>query len=296
MRVLLSEVNISEGKNQDIIEKTKNALLSVHGVKLIDLNSDTDHNRSVFTYIGGPEVVLEATKRLADTAIELIDMTKHHGSHPRMGAVDVVPFMPIKGVENDEAIKIAHEFGKYIGNKGIPVYYYEDAAHDPKRKSLVDIRKGQYEGLEEKLKNPKWKPDEGSVAFVPKTGAVIIGVRFPLIAFNVNLKTEDIEIAKRIAKSVRFLNGGFRYVRAIGLKLEDKGMVQVSMNLINYEKTPIYRVIETIRFEVSRFGVMIDSAELVGPVPLMALEEVIKYYLQAHDFSMNQIIETNMIG
>lgn len=295
MRVLLSEVNISEGKNDEVVEKVKAALLINNDVKMIDFNSDKDHNRSVFTYIGEPEKVLEATKRLADKAIELIDMTKHEGSHPRMGAVDVVPFVPVEGIEISEAVEIAREFGKYMGSKGVPVYFYEDAAVKPNRKSLVDIRKGEYEGLAEKMKKAEWIPDEGPKEFVPKSGALVTGVRFPLIAFNVNLRTNELEIANQIAKAVRNISGGFRFVRAIGLHITEKDMVQVSMNLINYSKTPIPRVMEAIRCEAARYGILISSAELVGPVPLLAIEEVVRHYLQVHDFSIKQIIETNLI-
>lgn len=296
MKVLLCEVNISEGRNSEIIEKVKSALLIKNDVKMIDFNSDQDHNRAVFTYIGEPEAVLEATKRLADKAIELIDMTKHKGSHPRMGAVDVVPFVPVEGIEIPEAVEIAKEFGRYMGSKGVPVYFYEDAAAHDYRKSLVDIRKGEYEGLAEKMKKPEWIPDEGPKEFVPKSGALVTGVRFPLIAFNVNLRTNELKIANEIAKVVRNVSGGFRFVRAIGLHITEKDMVQVSMNLINYSKTPIPRVMEAIRSEAARYGVLIASAELVGPVPLSALEEVVRHYLQVHDFSINQIIETNLIS
>jgi glutamate formiminotransferase / 5-formyltetrahydrofolate cyclo-ligase len=295
MKVLLCEVNISEGRNTELIEKVTEALLKNNNVKMIDFNSDKDHNRSVYTYIGEPEAVLEGTKRLADKAIELIDMTTHHGSHPRMGAVDVVPFVPVEGVTTEEAIEIAKRFGKYLGDKGVSVYYYEEASQNSNRKSLVDIRRGEYEGLAEKMKKLEWTPDEGPKEFVTKSGATVTGVRFPLVAFNVNLRTSDIDIANRIAKSVRNISGGFRFVRAIGLSITDKDMVQVSMNLVNYTKTPIPRVMEAIRTEAARYGVLIASAELVGPVPLMALEEVVRHYLQVHDFSIKQVIETNLI-
>jgi glutamate formiminotransferase / 5-formyltetrahydrofolate cyclo-ligase len=296
MRILLCEVNISEGINIELIEKITEALLKNNDVKMIDFNSDKDHNRSVYTYIGEPEAVLEGTKRLADKAIELIDMTNHHGSHPRMGAVDVVPFVPVEGITTEEAVEIAKRFGKYLGDKGVSVYYYEDAAFSESRKNLVDIRRGEYEGLPEKMAKPEWIPDEGPKEFVPKSGATVTGVRFPLVAFNVNLRTNDIDIANRIAKAVRNISGGFRFVRAIGLSITDKDMVQVSMNLINYTKTPIPRVMEAIRAEAARYGVLIAGAELVGPVPLMALEEVVRHYLQVHDFSIKQIIETNLIS
>jgi len=190
---------------------------------------------------------------------------------------------------------MARKFGHFVGSLGVPVYYYEDAATRPDRRSLPTIRKGEYEALAAKMLDPRWQPDEGPAAFNPKSGALVTGARFPLVAFNVNLRTTDLAIAQQIARAVRHINGGYHYVRAMGLALEDKGMVQVSMNLINYAKTPIPRVLETIRSEVARYGVAIAGAELIGPVPLGALEEVLKYYLQVHDFSMEQIIETALI-
>lgn len=289
MKVLMAEVNISEGTNKELIQKVKSALMEGSNVELIDLNSDSDHNRTVYTYKGEPSEVLEGTKRLAAKAIELIDMTTHTGSHPRMGAVDVVPFIPVKDVEISEAIDIAKEFGKFLGSIGVPVYYYEDAATSEGRKSLVKIRKGEYEGLCEKMKDPSWIPDEGPKDFVAKSGATVTGVRFSLVAFNVNLQTQDLEIGKKIVKAVRGATGGYQNVRAIALTLEDKNVVQVSMNLVNYVKTPIHRVFETIKSEARCYGVTVVGAELVGPVPLYALEDVLKFYLQVHDFSMDQI-------
>ena len=289
MKVLMAEVNISEGTNKELVEAVKSALMSGGNLELIDLNSDSDHNRTVFTYKGEPQEVLEGTKRLAAKAIELIDMTTHKGSHPRMGAVDVVPFLPVKDVEISEAIEIAKQFGKFLGSIGVPVYYYEDAATSEERKSLVKIRKGEYEGLCEKMKDPLWIPDEGPKDFVPKSGATVTGVRFPLVAFNVNLQTTDLEIGKKIVKAVRGVTGGYQNVRAIALTLEEKNVVQVSMNLVNYVKTPIHRVFETIKSEARCYGVTVVSAELVGPVPLYALEDVLKFYLQVHEFSMEQI-------
>ncbi|MGD9567585.1 MAG: glutamate formimidoyltransferase [Sedimentibacter sp.] len=289
MKVLMAEVNISEGTSIELIEAVKKALMSGNDVELIDLNSDSDHNRTVYTYKGEPRAVLEGTKRLASKAIELIDMTTHKGSHPRMGAVDVVPFIPVKDVELSEALEIAKEFGKFLGSIGVPVYYYEDAATSEERKSLVKIRKGEYEGLCEKMRDPAWIPDEGPKDFVPKSGATVTGVRFPLVAFNVNLQTTDLEIGKKIVKAVRGATGGYQNVRAIALRLEEKNVVQVSMNLVNYVKTPIHRVFETIKSEARSYGVGVVSAELVGPVPLYALEDILKFYLQVHDFSMEQI-------
>ena len=294
-QVVVCEPNISEGKNLDAVMQVLEEIRQVDGIKVLDVSSDADHHRSVFTYLGEPEQVLEATKAMAAKAFELIDMAKHQGSHPRMGAVDVVPFIPVRGIETEEAVEIARQFGRFVGGLGVPVYYYEDAATRPERATLPKIRKGQYEALEEKLKDPAWAPDEGPATFNPKAGAMVTGVRFPLLAFNVNLRTSDVSVADRIAKAVRHINGGYRHVRAIGLELEGTGMVQVSMNLVNYAKTPIPRVLETIRSEAARHGVNVAGTELIGPVPLGALEEVLKHYLQVHDFSMDQIIETALI-
>ncbi len=294
-KVLLCEPNISEGRDQTLIDQVFAPIQDTKGIRILDISSDSDHNRSVFTYLGEPEEILEATQNMAAKAIELIDMQQHQGSHPRMGAVDVVPFIPVRGMENVEAIEIARRFGKFLGDLGVPVYYYEDAAIQPGRSSLPAIRKGQYEGLEEKLKDPAWQPDEGPFTFNPKSGATATGVRFPLIAFNVNLRTDDLKIADNIARAVRHINGGFRYVRAIGLALESQGMVQVSMNLTNYIKTPIPRVLETIRSEATRYGVQIAGTEFIGPVPIGVFDEILKNYLQAHDFDLNQIIELALL-
>lgn len=288
MKRLLAEVNISEGTNQDLINQVKVAL-EKNEIEIIDIDSEQNHNRTVFTYIGKPNKVLEATKCLAEKAVELIDMTKHTGSHPRMGAVDVVPFIPVENITIEETVEIAKEFGKFLGSLGIPVYYYEDATSNPDRKSLVKIRKGQYEALEEKMKNEEWRPDEGPFEFVPKSGATVTGVRFPLVAFNVNLITENIEVCKKIVKAIRGATGGYKFVRAIALPLKKEKMVQISMNLVNYEKTPIHRVFETIKSEAKSYGISVADTEIVGPVPLMAVKDVLEHYLQAHSFSIEQI-------
>ncbi len=295
MKVLMCVPNISEGKNLALIENIALAIKETGQVKLLEVASDKDHNRSVFGYLGGPAAVLEATKKLTELALEGIDMRAHHGDHPRMGAVDVVPFIPIKDISSEEALLAAAEFGDYLGGKGVPVYFYEDAASKAERKSLADIRKGQYEALEEKLKDERWKPDRGPALFHPKAGATAVGVRFPLIAFNVNLNTANMEVADKIARSVRHLSGGYRYVRAIGVNLAELGQVQVSMNLTNYSKTPIHRVLETIRSEAARYGVTVAATEFVGPVPFNALEELVRFYLQAHSFTAGQVIEMNLL-
>lgn len=294
-KVLLCEPNISEGIDLALVNEVLDQVRQFEEIKILDVSSDADHNRSVFTYLGEPRVVLEATQAMARKAFERIDMRSQHGSHPRMGALDVAPFIPVRGMSVAEAVEIAREFGRFVGGLGVAVYYYEEAALRPERKRLPDIRKGQYEALEAKLKDPAWAPDEGPAEFNPKAGGMVTGVRFPLVAFNVNLRTTDVTIAERIAKAVRQINGGFRYVRAMGLALEDKGMVQVSMNLVNYAKTPIPRVMETVRSEARRYGVQIAGSELVGPVPMEALDEIVKYYLQAHEFKMEQIIENALL-
>jgi glutamate formiminotransferase len=294
-KFILCIPNVSAGRDPALVEQIVDQVRQVVSVKLLDYSSDADHNRSVLTYLGEPEPVLDATKRMATKAIELIDMSLHHGSHPRIGAVDVVPFVPVRGIETAEVVEVAREFGRYLGSMGVPVYYYESAATQPDRESLPKIRKGEYEGLEEKLKDPAWKPDEGPAEFNARTGATVTGARPPLIAFNVNLRTTDLSIADRIAKAIRHINGGYRYVRAMAVPLEEQGLVQVSINLVNYEKTPIPRVLETIRFEAASHGVAIAGTELIGAVPLGAVEDIMKHYLQLHDFSIGQIVETALI-
>jgi glutamate formiminotransferase len=295
VKILECVPNISEGTDLDLVEQVVEQIRQVKGVKLLDYSSDADHNRSVLTYLGQPEAVLEASKAMALKALELIDMSQHQGSHPRMGAVDVAPFIPIRGVETEEAVEVARQFGRFLGEQGVPVYFYEDAAARPERVNLAQIRKGQYEALPEKLKDPEWVPDEGPAEFNPKAGATATGVRFPLIAFNINLNSTDVELAQRIGQAIRHSSGGYRYVKAMGLALEEQGMVQVSMNLTNYTKTPIPRVLETVRMEAARHGVTVAGTEIVGALPLGALEEVVKHYLQTHDFELSQVIEYSLL-
>lgn len=294
-KILLCELNVSEGCNKGVIDKITAALEGTGGVKVIDKDSEPNHNRSVYTFIGEPEAVLQGAKNLTDKAVELIDMATHTGGHPRMGAVDVVPFVPIRGVTVEEALAISRAYGKYLGDKGVPVFYYEDAATRPERKLLVDIRKGQYEALPEKMKNEAWRPDEGPHAFNAKSGATVTGVRFPLVAYNVNLRTNDMKVGEEIARRMRFSTGGLRFVRAIALPLEERGLVQVSMNLTNYEKTPIPVVYTMIKGLAETFGVEIADAELVGPVPLQALQDVVRYCLRVHAFGVGQIVETHLL-
>jgi len=290
MKILMAEVNISEGTDLDKVGLIKEELMKNGDLELLDLNSDKDHNRSVFTYKGEPMAVLEGTKRLSKKAIELIDMSSHKGSHPRMGAIDVVPFIPVKDVTLEEAVEISKEYGKYLGSLGVPVYFYEDSATRDDRKSLVKIRKGQYEALAEKFQDEIWTPDEGPFQFNAKSGATVTGARFPLIAFNINLATDNLEIGKKIVKAVRGATGGFQHVRAIALEIPERKMVQVSMNLTNYEKTPIHRVYEVIKMEAESYNIGIADTELVGPVPVYALEELLRFYIRVNDdFSTEQM-------
>ncbi len=294
--VLMCETNVSEGRRREVVERFVSAVRGVEGVRVADWSLDADHNRAVITYLGAPDAVLEAAKALAAEALEAIDMRTHQGEHPRQGALDVVPFIPIREVSTERAVEIARAFGRWLGSRGVPVYYYEDAATRPERQSLPKIRKGEYEALEAKLKDPEWAPDEGPATFNPRAGATVTGARFPLIAFNVNLRTTDVEVAKTIAKAVRHISGGYKAVRGMGFALEEKGMVQVSMNLVNYLETPIHRVLETVRSEAARYGVAVAGTELIGPVPLGALEEVVRFYLQVHEFSVEQVVETALLA
>jgi glutamate formiminotransferase len=300
MRALMCVPNISEGIRLEVVEQIVDEVRRRKDVRLLDVSSDADHNRSVLTYLGEPEAVLEATQAMAHKALELIDMRQHVGSHPRLGAVDVVPFVPVRGVQMAEAVATARQFGRYIGGLGVPVYYYEEAATRPERTNLPDIRKGEYEGLPRRLADPDWQPDSGPATFNPRSGATVTGARHPLVAFNVNLRTDDLRLARRIARAVRYANGGYRYVRAMGVALQEQGLqeeglVQVSMNLTNYQKTPLPRVLETIRAEAARYGVSVAGSELIGAVPLGVLEQVARYYLQAHDLKAEQIVEMALI-
>ncbi|WP_027626842.1 glutamate formimidoyltransferase [Clostridium lundense] len=287
--------NFSEGRDKVLIEKIVDEVRKVSGVKLLDYSSDEDHNRTVVTMIGAPELVKEAVINAAKVATELIDMTKHEGGHPRMGATDVVPFTPVADVTMEECIQLAKEVGEAIGSLGIPVYLYEDAATKPERKNLADVRKGQYEGFFEKIKGEEWKPDFGPHAMNAKSGCTAVGARVSLVAFNVNLGTDNVEIASAIAKKVRFIGGGLRFVKAIGLKLEERNITQVSMNLVNYEKTAVYRAFEMIKIEAKRYGVPVIGSEVIGTVPMKALLDCAEYYLQIENFDINQILEKRLL-
>jgi glutamate formiminotransferase / 5-formyltetrahydrofolate cyclo-ligase len=295
MKLIECVPNVSEGRDAAALERIVASVANTPGVELLDWSADPDHNRAVLTYVGEPDAVLAATQALCLTCFEVIDMRTHQGAHPRMGAVDVIPFVPLRNVSTEEAVELARRLGEWIGEQGVPVYYYQDAATRPERQSLPDVRRGEYEGLAAKLATEAGTPDAGPALFNERSGASIVGVRFPLIAFNVNLATTDLSIAKRIAEAVRFSSGGYRYVRAMGVALEDKGQVQVSTDLLQYEKTPIHRVLETVRSEAARYGVVVVGCELIGLAPLDVFTEAIRYYMQMHDFSSSQIVESRLL-
>jgi len=289
--------NISEGRRKEVIETVAETIRAVRGVRLLDYSWDESHNRSVFTFIGEPEAVKEAAFDLTAKAAELIDMRKHRGEHPRMGAVDVIPFVPVKRISMKKCVELSRQLGERIASElSIPVFLYEESATDPKRKNLADIRRGEFEGMAEKIKKPDWAPDFGKPEIHPTAGVVAVGARMPLIAFNVNLGTSDVTIAKRIAKVIRESGGGLRNVKAIGVMLEDKNLCQVSMNMTNYRKTSLYRAFELIRVEARRYGVNIVGSEIIGLTPMNALIDVAKYYLQLENFDeKRQVLENYLL-
>jgi len=284
--------NFSEGRNKDVVEKIVDEIRKTEEVKLLDYSMDADHNRSVVTFIGEPEKVIEAAFNAAKVASELIDMSKHTGEHPRMGATDVIPLIPISDVTMEECVEYSKILGKRIGEElNIPVFLYERSASSREREDLANVRKGQYEGMAEKLKKPEWKPDFGPTELNVKAGVTAVGARPPLIAYNVNLGTNDLDIAKKIAKAVRARTGGFTYCKAIGVEIKERNIVQVSMNLVDYTKTPIFRVFDTIEREARRYGVNVIGSEIVGLVPMQALVDAADYYLKLENFSSDQILE-----
>jgi len=287
--------NFSEGRDLEKIERIVHVFRAKDNVKLLDYSSDKDHNRMVVTVIGTPEAIKNSIIEAVGVAIDLIDLTKHKGQHPRLGAVDVIPFIPLKGMNMDETDDLAKDVGKTLAEKyQLPVYFYEKSASAQHRQNLAAIRKGGFEGLEEKMKLPEWKPDLGPDRPHPTAGVSVVGVRMPLIAFNVNLHTTHIEIADEIAKKIRFIGGGLPYCKAIGVDLKDRGLVQVSMNLTDYTQTTIPQAVEMIRSETGRYGVSIAGCELIGLVPLQAVVDTASYYLELDGFSVNQVLETHL--
>jgi glutamate formiminotransferase / formiminotetrahydrofolate cyclodeaminase len=288
--------NFSEGRDTAKIDAIVAAMREVPGIYLLDRESDADHNRSVITIAGEPEAVAEAALRGVGKAAELIDLTKHSGAHPRMGATDVVPFIPVEGVTIEDCVALAKKVGREIWERHkIPVYFYEAAAQRPERANLENIRKGQFEGLlVEVSKNPERAPDIGDAHLHPSAGATVVGARKFLIAYNINLNTPDIEIAKKIGKNIRFSNGGLRYVKAMGVDLRARHLAQVSINMTDFEQTPLHRVFEMVKREAERYGVAIVGSEIVGLIPKRAIELTADFYLQLENFSPAQVFENRI--
>ncbi len=287
--------NFSEGRDLQKIDKIVAPFRGKQGVKLLDYSNDEDHNRLVVTVVGEPEPLRDAVLEAIGVAVELIDLNHHQGQHPRMGAVDVVPFIPIRNVTMEEAVALSKEVGKEVAKRyNLPVFLYEKSASAPHRENLAAVRKGEFEGMAEKIKQPEWHPDFGLAERHPTAGTVAIGARMPLVAYNINLNTPSLEIAHDIAKKIRFIGGGLRYCKAMGVELKDRGITQVSINMTDYTRTALYRAFELVRVEARRYGGSIVGSEIIGLVPMEALIDTASYYLGLENFSMEQVLEARM--
>ncbi|HTK29108.1 MAG TPA: glutamate formimidoyltransferase [Vicinamibacterales bacterium] len=284
--------NVSEGRRPEVVSAIADAIRRAPGVRLLDWSSDASHNRSVFTLAGDAPGLEQAIMGLFEQAVAQIDLRTHSGEHPRLGAVDVVPFVPIEGATMADCVALARKVGAEIARRfDVPVFLYEEAASDPARRNLEDIRRGEFEGLAAKMATPAWAPDFGPASPHPSAGASVVGARMPLIAYNINLATDRLDVAKKIAAAIRHSSGGYRFVKAMGVALADRGIVQVSMNLTNFEKTPIFRVFETVKREAAAHGVAILESEIVGLVPSAALNRAAEFYLQLEGFKPDQVLE-----
>jgi glutamate formiminotransferase / 5-formyltetrahydrofolate cyclo-ligase len=287
--------NISEGQRPDVVAAIAAAVGRTPGVRVLDVSSDAAHHRSVLTMAGDAAGLKTAILTLFDQTLAVVDLAVHKGEHPRLGAVDVVPFVPIEGVTMSDCVALARETGRAVAERfAVPVYLYEEAAADPARRNLEDIRRGEFEGLTAKMASAGWAPDFGPATPHPRAGATVIGARMPLIAYNINLATDRLDVAKKIAAAVRHSTGGLRFVKAMGVMLGDRGVAQVSMNLTNFEKTPIPRVFEMVKREAERYGVAVLESEVVGLVPQAALMAAAEYYLQIAGFTPMQILENRL--
>ena len=289
--------NFSEGRRPEVIEAIAEEVRQVANVKLLDVKADPSHNRVVVTFVGEPQAVKQAAFNCCKKAAELIDMEKHHGEHPRIGATDVIPFIPVKNVSMEECAQLADELAQEIAAKlNIPVYLYEEAAKIPGRKALPDIRKGQYEGLKTEISKPERRPDYGPAQLHPTAGATVVGARQFLIAYNINLDTSDVNIAKKIANSIREAKGGYKYVRAMGVTVQigDRDIAQVTINMVNYQGTPLFRVVETVKSEAARYGGNVLGSEIIGLTPMQALLDAAEFYLRLDGFDRKQVLEDNL--
>ena len=288
--------NFSEGRDLEKIDRIVAPFRGKPGVKLLDYSNDEDHNRLVVTVVGEPEALYEAVLEAIGVAVAEIDLTTHKGQHPRMGAVDVVPFIPIKGTTMDECIALSHRLGEQVAERyDVPVFLYEKSASAPHRENLAAVRKGEFEGMAEKIKLPEWLPDYGLPERHPTAGTVAIGARMPLVAYNINLNTPSLAIAQDIAKKIRFIGGGLRYCKAMGVELKERGITQVSINMTDFTKTALYRAFELTRIEAQRYGVTIVGSEIIGLVPMEALIDTAAYYLGLENFSMEQVLEARIM-
>jgi len=298
MKKLVESVpNISEGRNKDVINEIVNELKKFENIKILEVSSDESHNRTVVTIVGNVDDVVEGLFYFTKKAVELIDLNKHKGEHPRIGAVDVIPLIPISGITKNELNNYVKVLGERIWNElNVPVYFYADSATNEERKKLPNIRKGEFEGLVEKMKDPNWHPDIGNPNPHPTAGANVIGVREFLIAYNINLATADVSIAEKIAKSIRESSGGLMYLQARGFYLEDKNCAQVSMNILNFKKLPLYRVYEIVKMEAEKYGTYIKESELVGLIPLKAVLDSFSFYIKLPELNLDKVIEYKIWG
>ena len=290
--------NFSEGRRTEVVDAIVSAISSVPGIFLLRRESDVDHNRSVVTFAGSPEAVLDAAVAGVARAVDLVDLNAHSGQHPRMGAADVVPFVPIEGVTMADCVALAREAaGRIWSELGVPVYLYEEAAVVPEHRNLADLRRGQFERIRDTVAtDPLRAPDVGDRLVHPTAGITAVGARKALVAYNIQLGTGDAAIARRIARAVRYSSGGLRYVKALGFELKSKGVVQVSMNLVDYERTPIHVVFEMVRREAERYGVSVVGSELIGLVPQEALLQSAAWYLRIHDFDSQRVLENRLLS
>ncbi len=295
-KIIESVPNISEARREDVLQRILAYIRGVPDTRILDVKPDMDHNRTVISLAGSPPGLKDLLLKLYEICVREIDLRQHKGEHPRGGAVDVTPFIPIKNSSMEECAALAKELGQEVADKlQVPVYLYEFAASREDRRDLAIIRKGEFEGFSEKIKKPEWKPDFGPSQVHPSAGITVIGARMPLIAFNVNLATPDIQIANKIAKAVRQSTGGLRFVKAIGVLLQNRNIVQVSMNLTDYKKTPVFRAVEMVRREAARYGVNVVGSEVIGLIPAEALFETADYYLQLEDFHLSQVLENKLL-
>jgi len=287
--------NFSEGRRRDAIDAIADEVRRTAGARLLDVQADESHNRCVLTFVGDLRAVTNAALAATRRAVELIDMTTHRGEHPRLGAVDVIPLVPISGVTMEECASAARDLGRQIWETlHVPVYFYAEAATRPERRRLPDIRKGEYEGLAQKMADPEWAPDAGDPKPHPTAGAIVVGARRPLIAYNIDLATDDVAVAKKIAKAARESSGGLVNVQAMGV-VSESGRAQVSMNLLDYTTTPVHRAFELVRVEAARYGVEILESEVVGLIPLDAVADAARFYLRLNDFRREQILEAKLM-